>query len=160
MVFTFLDYLHTNNVNTFHKNSFKILASDISKTSLHKASHGVYSPAEVKRGLSQQQIKQYFNQSEASFRMKPEIKKMITFKHINLMQIPQSLGKFDLIFCRYVLIYMNHHEKMAILTRIIDKLNVGAYLILDPAIALKVHHPSLKNIRFRSQNIFKKISSQ
>ena len=124
---------------------------------MNKAARGIYSKSEVKRGLNLLQLKQHFDSQKNDYVVKPAVQRMINFKQINLMHTPPQYDDFDLIFCRYVLIYMDDEQKQQILAKLVNKLNVGGYLILDPAISLKVRHPKLKNIRFNSQNIFMKV---
>lgn len=62
--------------------------------------------------------------------MKDEIKQRVSFKPQNLLTSYTGLGKFDIIFCRNVLIYFSPERKADILKRMAAILNPGGYLFL------------------------------
>ena len=134
---------------------FSIMASDISRASVRQASQGYYSESEVRRGLPSGYSK-FFRKANDCFELQPGVKKLIDFRHLNLGLIPADLPKFDLIFLRYVLIYFDEAKKVQTLSKIINHLKPGGYLILDPATSLRMKDDRVKPIRYKSQIIFKK----
>lgn len=99
---------------------FEILATDLSTEIVDKAKEGAYSQFEVQRGLPIQLLVKYFSQTEAAWQISDEIRNMVRFQTFNLLDSYGVLGKFDIIFCRNVLIYFDQDTKSAILSRMAD----------------------------------------
>jgi chemotaxis protein methyltransferase CheR len=97
--------------------NIEIVATDLSNDILTKAKQGEYSQFEVQRGLPITLLMKYFTQKEDRWQIKPEIQQMITFKQVNLLEDFRALGKFDIIFCRNVLIYFDAPTKKDVLER-------------------------------------------
>jgi chemotaxis protein methyltransferase CheR len=115
----------------------KITATDISPTVLDLAKKGEYEMLALGRGLSQERLKSYFSQaSEKTWQIKPELKKDIDFRSLNLLDRYTALGRFDLIFCRNVLIYFSPELKRDILTRMHQVLAPSGYLVLGASESL------------------------
>lgn len=97
----------------------EILATDISASMLKEAQSGVYEAASLARGLSSERQQRFFEpQGQGLWRAKNEIRARVQFKEWNLKQSFGALGKFDVIFCRNVLIYFSNKLKQDILRRI------------------------------------------
>lgn len=116
----------------------EILATDISHKVLQQAKSGFYQQLEIKRGLQQQDIDSYFSYNKESdgWQLNQKIIDSVKFKRLNLIDIPYHLGKFDLIFCRNVLIYFSKQNKTAILNQLASCLNSGGYMFLGASEAL------------------------
>lgn len=111
--------------------AFEIYASDISKKSVEKAKTGIYNQIEVNRGLPVTFLIKYFKQEGAHWRIDDKIKNMVKFDVLNLLEISQKLrNSFDLILCRYVLIYFSDQTKQKVFRDIWNFLKPGGYLIL------------------------------
>ncbi|MCU7921811.1 MAG: protein-glutamate O-methyltransferase CheR [Candidatus Thiodiazotropha sp. (ex Dulcina madagascariensis)] len=109
----------------------QIEATDISSTVLAEARGGIYCGLAVERGLTHEQQRRFFIPKDNNcLEVKPEIKRRVSFKSLNLASSYQSLGKFDVIFCRNVLIYFANDLKKDIVKRMADALNPGGYLFL------------------------------
>lgn len=97
----------------------QIVATDLSTSVLDQAKSGDYDKLSVLRGLSQERLERYFDNTDGeSWKIKPFVKERIDFRVLNLMDSYASLGKFDLVFCRNVLIYFNADLKRQILQKI------------------------------------------
>ncbi len=107
-----------------------IVATDISQTALQQAKEGVYDVYEITRGLSENHQRQYFDREDQHLRLKSEIKQRVRFQQLNLLQGYSTLGSFDVIFCRNVLIYFSDEVKSDILSRMAKTLRLGGYLFL------------------------------
>ena len=114
-------------------NRFRIVATDISLDVLERAKEGVYSQFEVNRGLSPQQLARHFEQVGSSFRVRPEVKKMIEFKPVNLVEAWPDFPTLDIVFLRNVLIYFEDQTKRVILSRINKLLAPRGFLFLGGA---------------------------
>lgn len=121
------------NKEKFGDMSFEILATDLSTEIVDKAKDGSYSQFEVQRGLPIQLLVKYFTQTETAWQISEDIRKMVRFQTFNLLDSYGVLGKFDIIFCRNVLIYFDQETKGAILSRMADISAPDASLFLGGA---------------------------
>jgi len=121
---------------------YEILATDFSERVLKQAQSGVYSQLEVQRGLSPAMLARFFepNTGEKStpsrFKIKSELSSSITFKRLNLLDPWSHRDRFDIIFCRNVLIYQDVENKRKVIARLSSALAPGGYLVLGGAESL------------------------
>ena len=109
----------------------EIIGTDISGTVLNIAKAARYDELSMSRGISEQRRSQYFTPVEGNrWQLLDKLRAPVRFTEINLLQSYSLLGRFDLIFCRNVLIYFSSELKTDILTRMAQCLNPGGYLIL------------------------------
>jgi len=113
--------------------NIRFLASDISDTMLQRCREGVYTQADVNRGLPAALLIKYFEKKEAHWKLKPEMIKMIEFKKINLMNPFPLMPPMDLVFMRNVLIYFDVETKKSILGRVRNILKKDGYFFLGGA---------------------------
>ncbi len=112
---------------------FEILATDLSAEMLEKSKAGIYSQFEVQRGLPVQYLVKYFTQMGDKWKIDPSLREIIQFREFNLLNSVSSLGAFDVVFCRNVLIYFDSEAKRQILDRINGLMPPDAYLYLGGA---------------------------
>jgi chemotaxis protein methyltransferase CheR len=110
-----------------------ILATDLSTEVLEKAKAGIYSQFEVQRGLPIQLLIKHFAQIGETWQIAPDIRAMVQFRPFNLLNDFTSLGPFDLVFCRNVLIYFDQETKIGVLERIARITERDGYLVLGAA---------------------------
>ena len=110
-----------------------IIATDISKDVLEKAQAGIYSQFEVQRGLPIQMLMQHFEQVGEQWRLSEVIRRMVQFRHLNLLADFKSLGTFDVVFCRNVLIYFDQPTKVGVLERVHCQLAPDGFLLMGAA---------------------------
>lgn len=122
------EYLRKNPASRL--TSTQIIATDISNKMLAAARRGVYEASALDRGLSPARKQQFFNATEEQWEISSELKQRVQFREQNLLQSYSGLGRFDVIFCRNVLIYFSAQRKVDILTRMAQSLNPGGYLFL------------------------------
>jgi chemotaxis protein methyltransferase CheR len=94
----------------------EIVGTDIARDQLARARDGIYSQSEVQRGLPVQMLMRYFKKDDANWRLSDAIRAMAQFREFNLLSDLRTLGKFDVVFCRNVLIYFDQATK----TRVLD----------------------------------------
>lgn len=111
----------------------EIHATDYSAEVVEKAKRGVYSQFEVQRGLPIKQLMTHFSEVEGGWAINDDLKSMIRFGTFNLLDSMISLGKFDIIFCRNVLIYFDNPTKASILDRMQKILTPEGSLFLGGA---------------------------
>ncbi|WP_296044842.1 protein-glutamate O-methyltransferase CheR [uncultured Alteromonas sp.] len=111
--------------------SAEILATDLSSNMLRKCEEGVYDELSLARGLSADRRQRYFQQhASGMLQVKPEVRRMVSFRSLNLLHSYSSLGKFDIVFCRNVLIYFSTELKQKILQQIAAQLSPSGILFL------------------------------
>lgn len=93
----------------------EILGTDISREMLERAREGLFSQFEVQRGLPVQMLVRHFRQEGTRWRVSPELRGMTRWQVFNLLDDPRGLGRFDVIFCRNVLIYFDAPTKSRVL---------------------------------------------
>lgn len=109
----------------------QIVATDLSSTVLEQARKGEYDKLSVTRGLSNERLEKFFDKTnEGNWKVKSILRDRIEFRPINLMDSYSSLGKFDIVFCRNVLIYFNAELKRQILQKIHTSLKPQGILYL------------------------------
>jgi len=114
-----------------------VVATDISSRVLAAAKEGEYEMLAIGRGLSEERLKSFFLKSASgSWKIKPEIQRCVEFRPLNLLESYALMGKFDIIFCRNVLIYFSSDLKRDILERMHACLKPGGYLILGASESL------------------------
>lgn len=111
----------------------EIVGTDISRDILAKAKQGTYSQFEVQRGLPIQLLLKYFDKNGETWEIKPEIRSMVQYKEYNLLDKLGALGKFDVVFCRNVLIYFDQETKGRVLDEIANLMPPDGVLFLGGA---------------------------
>lgn len=111
----------------------EIVATDISNEVLARAKAGVYTQFEVQRGLPIQHLLKFFTQNGDQWTISGELRSMIQWRKFNLLESFSSLGQFDIVFCRNVLIYFDQPTKADILSRISKTMTPDGFLVLGAA---------------------------
>jgi chemotaxis protein methyltransferase CheR len=113
--------------------NIQILATDLSEQILARAREARYMQLEVNRGLPAQYLIKYFERDGLDWRIKEYVRKMVRFEQFDLRRPARTQGRFDVIFCRNVLIYFDIPTKKEILASLRCALNPGGYLVLGSA---------------------------
>lgn len=129
LAFTLMD-----NMETIQTWDIKILATDLSTQALDHAIRGIYKSKSFE-GMSANVLRKYFqkgeNENEGFYRVRPEAKKLVHFKRLNLM-IPRFpfIKKFSFIFCRNVMIYFDKITQQKLVAKYYDVLEDNGYLFI------------------------------
>ena len=111
----------------------KLLATDIDTKVLDTAATGIYNADRI-NGLPGDITRRWFLRGKGDnadkVRVRPEVGKLITFRQLNLMQPWPMRGRFDIIFCRNVVIYFDKPTQAKLFNRYADQLEDGGYLFL------------------------------
>src|SRR5690606_3141738 len=110
-----------------------LLATDLSGDVLDRAQAGIYSQFEAQRGLPIQMLLKYFTQVDERWQVNAELRDMVRFRPINLLHAFSPLGRFDVVFCRNVLIYFDAPTKTATFERLSRVVASDGYLLLGAA---------------------------
>ena len=111
----------------------EIVGTDIARDQLNRAREGVYSQFEVQRGLPVQMLMRYFKKDESSWRIAEAIRSMVQFREYNLLSDLRALGRFDVVFCRNVLIYFDQPTKGRVLDAVAAQMPPDGMLYLGGA---------------------------
>jgi|TARA_R110000868_G_scaffold411699_1_gene707658 chemotaxis protein methyltransferase CheR len=114
----------------FKGRRIEIIATDISERALASAQQGLYSQFEVQRGLPATKLVKFFSQLDEKWLVNDEIKAMITFQKFNLLDPMDSLGTFDAVFCRNVLLGFDKSTKTRVLENLAKQLAGDGYLFI------------------------------
>lgn len=114
----------------------QIIGTDVSEAVLEEGRKAVYSDLALGRGLDENLRNRYFQPCHGGLRLIDGIAARVRFQQFNLLKPFSVLGKFDLIFCRNVLIYFSDDIKRDIVSRFTKALNPGGYLFLSSTEAL------------------------
>lgn len=128
--------------------SVRIMATDLSPTVLAQAREGRYSQLEVNRGLPAPMLIRYFEKREGHWYVKEDLKSLIEFKPLNLIQPWPLMPGFDLIFLRNVMIYFDVETKRSILRRMRACLLPHGHLFLGTAETTLNLDPDWKPVQF------------
>jgi len=114
-----------------------ITATDISASMLDMCRTGIYDNLALGRGLSPERRNNFFEEvGDGRMKVKDNVKRLVNFKPQNLMDSYALLGKFDIIFCRNVLIYFSPDMKSQVLNQMANSLNPGGHLLLGASESL------------------------
>ncbi len=114
--------------------TYSILGTDISTDVLRQATRAIY-PLEMIAPVPQELQRRYFMRARdarrAEVRVVPELRRNVTFKHLNLMDPTYPVDRdIDVIFCRNILIYFSKAIQDVVVSRLISHLRPGGYLVL------------------------------
>jgi len=131
------NYLSTNNIKGVTLSDFDFIATDISTGVLDIAKKGRYDRISMIRGLSDYYKAKYFKENGSAWDIDPKVRSAVKFDCFNLQKSYKPLGQFDIIFCRYVLIYFSDDMKKEIISKMCDVLSdsgvffTGNYALYD-----------------------------
>jgi chemotaxis protein methyltransferase CheR len=111
----------------------QILGTDLSHQMVERARKGQYSQLEVNRGMPTPLLVKYFCRDGLHWRIKDDVHRFARFQQLDLRQKLSSLGPFDIVLCRNVLIYFDLPTKQRILREIRQTIFRGGYLVLGSA---------------------------
>lgn len=132
----------------------RVVATDISLSMLKEADAGLFDITALSRGITEEFKKRYFESISGQWKIKPLIHNCITFKEINLLQSFVSLGRFDCIFCRNVLIYFSSTNKIDIINRLADALKPGGYLYLGGTESISNYSDRFETLRYKRGMVY------
>lgn len=107
-----------------------IIATDISAEMIARGEQGLYSHFEVQRGLPIRRLVDHFSQEGAGWRVSEPLRRMVAFRPFNLLDSFGWLDDIDVVFCRNVLMYLDHKSKVSVLDKISEILVPDGYLLL------------------------------
>ncbi|MBI1273278.1 MAG: methyltransferase domain-containing protein [Alphaproteobacteria bacterium] len=111
----------------------EIVGTDLSSEMVERARSGIYTQFEVQRGLPITLLVKYFTQQGDKWQINQDIRNMVSFREMNLLQDFGPIGVFDVVFCRNVLIYFDAQTKGKVLESISRVMTPDGVLYLGGA---------------------------
>ncbi|WP_293883083.1 protein-glutamate O-methyltransferase CheR [Sphingomonas sp.] len=108
--------------------TFDILATDVSAAVVARGRAGRYSQFEIQRGLPVRTMLRWFEQDDDHWVINARLRQSVRFTTHNLLA--PAPGRFDVIFCRNVLMYFQAEPRARLFDRLADALDPGGILVL------------------------------
>lgn len=145
LAFTMLDVLGDGAAHKIH-----ILATDISTRVLEAASRGVY-PAERFQGLEENYLRRHVlkgrGKSEGMYKVRPEVRKLIEYRRLNLIEPIKHDRLYPVIFCRNVMIYFDKPTQEKVVCKLSEWLEPGGHLFIGHSESLTGVSHGLRYVR-------------
>jgi chemotaxis protein methyltransferase CheR len=135
----------------------QIIGTDISTTMLEHCKYGHYDALALGRGLSPERKSQFFEPGDnGMLKVKDLVKRMVSFRPLNLLNSYSLMGRFDIVFCRNVLIYFSPEIKSQIIGQFHGVLNKNGYLFLGASESLSGLNDDFTMVRCNPGIIYQK----
>lgn len=108
----------------------ELAASDLSSKALERAQSGLYNQFEVQRGLPIRLLARHFEKSDDQWRISQAIRRRVRWRRINLVAGLTAIGRFDVVFCRYVLGNMTEEAQVKVLSELTSVIPEDGFLVL------------------------------
>jgi len=105
-----------------------VMGTDVSAEAVSRAKEGVYSELEMRRGVSPEVRRRFFEPVEGGYRPAKEIRNMLRYRELNLLEPDFPLSRFDVVLCRNVLIYFDDEGKRKALENVHKRMADDGYL--------------------------------
>lgn len=128
--------------------NIQILGTDFSSKVVERARSGLYHQIEANRGLPASLLVKYFHRVGTNWQLNANVTRMASFETFDLRKSMRTMGPFDLVFCRNVMIYFDNETKRRIIREIHSTLFRGGWLLIGGA-----ETPSGLNEYFQEQRI-------
>lgn len=108
----------------------EIVATDVSEAAVARARSGRYTQFEIQRGLPIRRVMRWFDSDASDWAAKPELTKLVAVRRHNLVSDGPPAGRFDVILCRNVLLYLSTAAKAGVFDRFGAAIRPGGTLVL------------------------------
>jgi chemotaxis protein methyltransferase CheR len=135
-------------------NDVLITATDISPSVLKVAKAATYDALSLSRGLSPERRQRFFEVKGNDAIVVDKIRERVRFQELNLMNRFPLLGRYDLIFCRNVLIYFSAELKNDIVTRMARTLEPDGYVFLGGSESMASYCDLYEVVRFGNSLVY------
>lgn len=144
---------------SFSPVKFEIVGSDISDMALNSAAKGIYGSYTL-RNASPAILNKYFQKADGdSYKINADIKGLTSFRNVNLMDrvAVKSLGSFDVVLCRNVVIYFDIESKKKAISNIYESLKPQGYLFMGHSESLHSITSSFKLVGIAKTPLYRKV---
>jgi chemotaxis protein methyltransferase CheR len=141
------DMERTGELHGFRAEQFDILATDISRNALAIAEAGRYDPISMRRGLPLRMREDYFHRDGRISVIADEVRKLVRFRRLNLLDSFGNLGVFDIVLLRNVLIYFAATWKRNILKKTTEVMRSEGVLAAGATETLELYSNDFNVVR-------------
>jgi chemotaxis protein methyltransferase CheR len=141
------DMERTGELHGFRAEQFDILATDISRNALAIAEAGRYDPISMRRGLPLRMREDYFHRDGRISVIADEVRKLVRFRRLNLLDSFGNLGVFDIVLLRNVLIYFAATWKRNILKKATEVMRSEGVLAAGATETLELYSNDFNVVR-------------
>jgi chemotaxis protein methyltransferase CheR len=143
--------------NKYPDIDYDIVGTDISSAVIEIAKKGIFKEYSI-RNMPPYYLKKYFKCNGSEFELDPEVKKIVSFKLLNLYDEVgmRTMMNFDVIFCSNVLIYFDLSSKIKVISNIYNSLNRGGFLFIGYSETLQNISKSFKLVSYPKTIGYKK----
>lgn len=110
--------------------SIDILGTDISQNAILRARAGSYTHFEIQRGLPVRQMLTWFEADGKQWRAREDLRRKVSFRVHNLLDLSPIRGHFDIILCRNVLLYFSAEQRREMFARLMNAIAPDGVLML------------------------------
>ena len=116
----------------FSRHSVEIVGSDISVASLARARAGIFRENAFRQTSDARRARFFEEEAPGRFRIREEIRNRVSFGRVNLIETARlaALPRFQVIFCRNVLIYLDEPSKRSVVASLYERLLPAGHLFL------------------------------
>jgi chemotaxis protein methyltransferase CheR len=107
-----------------------IIGTDVSEAALARAREGRYSQFEIQRGLPVRRMMLWFDADGGDWVARPELVRQVQFRRQNLVSDPPPIGRFDIVLCRNVLLYLAPALRRQVFDAFAQVIRPGGLLVL------------------------------
>ncbi|HNY31612.1 MAG TPA: protein-glutamate O-methyltransferase CheR [Fibrobacteria bacterium] len=129
---------------------WELVASDVSQDVLSRAARGLYKMERIE-GIPPAYLKAYclkgMNEYQGMLLIQKFLREKVRFRTVNLLEIPNDMNNFDVVFLRNVIIYFDAPTKERILQSVCQRLRPGGWLLLGHSESLTGMDLPLRQIR-------------
>jgi len=138
------------------ENDIAIVASDISGEAIDAAKTGVYSKAEVDRGLAEPRLSRFLTRQGDGWKVNEQLRRLVQFRTFNLLRPAGELGVFDLVLCRNVLIYFDEPTRAQVCRSLHGAIREGGWLTVGSAESLYGMSGGFASVKFGRAFVYRK----
>ena len=150
------NYLEKRGIKDVSLDNFEFIATDIAGPILDIAKHGRYDKVSIMRGLDDYYKMKYFAQSGSVWDIDPRIRDAVRFERFNLQNNFALFGTFDVIFCRYVLIYFSEEFKKAVIKKLYHALASDGVLFTGNYVLYELFKDDFESMHYENLTYFTK----
>ncbi|MBU0500292.1 MAG: protein-glutamate O-methyltransferase CheR [Gammaproteobacteria bacterium] len=121
----------------FFRRPVEVVATDFSEGLIAEARKGIYCSLAKAQGMNEERRKRYFIPNGDCSEMRPDLRRMVSFRRLNLLDPFDRLGRFDVIFCRNALVYFSQANRIDVIRRMAATLKPYGYLFLGTGESLE-----------------------
>ncbi len=143
--------------NFIRKRDFLLLGIDIDTNAIKKAKDGIFQERSLIK-LPEKIVQKYFKKEKRHYKITDYLRKSVNFKAVNILdrKSMEELGKFDVIFCRNMLIYFDEKNRKEVLSIFYEILKEEGYLFLGHAERVPEDLGFFKRIKLGESYLYKK----